>query len=246
MEQHLKLSRDEGSLLPDPTVYRRLIGKLLYLTHTRADISYSTSRLSQFINLELLIYMQHIMFYNISKVLQGKACFSLPQIPCNLRDFVILIGLDVLIPIDQSLVSAFFLEDSLISWHSKKQSIVSRSSAKAKYRVMAITTCEITCYLSLLQDFQIAHLMAALQFCDNQAALHIAANPVFHERTKHIVVDCHFIHDKIQAGTLKTIHISSAHQLADIFTKPLGFVSFSIFFPSCVFLTSTLQLEGAY
>jgi hypothetical protein len=115
----------------------------------------------------------------------------------------------------------FLLGDSLISWHSKKQSIVVRSSKEAEYRALADTTAELLWLRWLFQDLGIDCSTAVPIYCDNRSAIQIAHNDVFHERTKHIEIDCHFVHHHLLQGTLQLRSVSSQDQLANIFTKPM-------------------------
>ncbi|KAI5342773.1 hypothetical protein L3X38_010649 [Prunus dulcis] len=87
---------------------------------------------------------------------------------------------------------------------------------------MASITCELVWLKYLLEDLQIKHEQPTILLCDNQAALHIAANLIFHERAKHIELDCHIVCERTQPGLIATTHVPSAHQIANIFTKPLG------------------------
>ena len=114
------------------------------------------------------------------------------------------------------------LGQSPISWKTKKQHTVSRSSAEAEYRSMATTTSELKWLKSLLSSLGVKHSTPIKLHCDSQAALHIAANPVFHERTKHIEIDCHFVRDAILDGLIQPSYVPTRTQLAGISTKALG------------------------
>ena len=94
-------------------------------------------------------------------------------------------------------------------------------SAEAEYRAMTLATCKLIWLKQFLQELRFWNDGQMTLVCDNQAALYITSNPIFHERTKHIEVDCHFIREKIASGCMTTSFVNSSDQLADIFTKSL-------------------------
>ena len=219
----MKLSKGSGDLISNPRQYRRLIGKLMYLTLSRPDITYAVHRLSQFLAQPRVPHMKaatRILQY--IKGTPGQGVFFSSDSDLHLKAYCDADWAGC--PDTRKSLTGYcvFLGNALVSWRSKKQSIVSRSSAEAKYRAMATTTCELTWILHLLQDLHVKNDRPVLMYYDNQAALHIAANPVFHERSKHIEAHCHVVRNRIIDGTLKTFYVSTKNQLAEVFTKALG------------------------
>ncbi|BBG93218.1 transposable element gene [Prunus dulcis] len=221
MEQNLKLS-DAGDLLTEPAKYRRLVGCLIYLTITRPNITYVVHVLSRFMHEPRKPHMEAAL--RILKYL--KTSRQGPFFPAqnNLKLSAYCDSDWAGCPTTRRSTTGYcvFLGNSLISWRTKRQKTVSLSSAETEDRAMAGTCCELSWLRSLLQDLQLSHPEAATLHCDNTAALHLAANPVFHERTRHIEMDYHFTRDKIQEGLIVTKYVASAQQIADVFTKPLG------------------------
>jgi len=86
---------------------------------------------------------------------------------------------------------------------------VARSSVEVKYRVMALATCELIWLKHLLKELQFGEANQMRFICDNQAPLHISSNTIFHEMTKHIEIDYHFIQEKIISGHIKTEFVNS-------------------------------------
>ncbi|GJV47374.1 ribonuclease H-like domain-containing protein [Tanacetum coccineum] len=114
-----------------------------------------------------------------------------------------------------------FLGNNLLSWSSKRQPTLSRSSAEAEYHGVTNAVAE-TCWLrNLLRELHTPLTSATLVYCDNVSAVYLSCNPVQHQRTKHIEIDIYFVHDLVAAGQVRVLHVPSRYHFADIFTKGL-------------------------
>ena len=131
-------------------------------------------------------------------------------------------------PIDRRSTSRYctFLGGNLVTWKSKKQNVVARSSAEAEFRAMAQGVCELLWLKIILEDLKIKWEGPMRLYCDNKSAISTAHNPVQHDRTKHIEVDRHFIKEKLESGLICTPYVTTKGQLADILTKGLSSPAF--------------------
>ncbi|CAI0405618.1 unnamed protein product [Linum tenue] len=223
LDPKVKLRAKQGKPLDDPELYRRLIGRLHYLTTTRPDLTFPMQQLSQF---QKEPYTEHLQAaYRVLRYIKGapgqgiffKSDSSLKLTGYSDSDWASC-------PDSRRSVSGYctFLGSSLITWKAKKQTTVSRSSSEAEYRALAHLVCEIQWLKGLLAELSVQVQLPIAVFCDNKSAIHIAENPVFHERTKHIEIDVHVTRERVKSGLIKLSYVRSLDQVADLFTKTLS------------------------
>ncbi|RVW48104.1 Retrovirus-related Pol polyprotein from transposon RE1 [Vitis vinifera] len=217
-----KLGIEKESTPVDRGRYQRLVGRLIYLSHTRPDIGFAVSAVSQFMHSPTEEHMEAV--YRILRYLKmtpGKGLFFRKT---ENRDTEVYSDADWAGNIiDRRSTSGYcsFVWGNLVTWRSKKQSVVARSSAEAEYRALAQGICEGIWIKRVLSELGQTSSSPILMMCDNQAAISIAKNPVHHDRTKHVEIDRHFITEKVTSETVKLNYVPTKHQTADILTKAL-------------------------
>ncbi|GJU23555.1 ribonuclease H-like domain-containing protein [Tanacetum coccineum] len=241
-----KLGAD-GVPVQDPTLYRSLAGGLQYLTFTRPDLSYAVQ--------QVCLYMHDTRephFSALKRILryvQGTLELGLHLYASATTSLVRYTDADWAgCPSTRRSTSGYcvFLGDNLLSWSAKRQHIISRSSAEAEYRGVANVVAETAWIRNLLRKLHSPLLTATLVYCDNVSAVYMSANPVQHQRTKHIKIDIHFVCDMVKSGHVCVLHVPSRYQYADIFTKGLPSALFEDFRSSLSVRPPPTQTAGAY
>ena len=240
-----RLLKDDGKPYSHPEQYRSIVGALQYLTFTRPDIAFSVNQACQFMHNPMESHV--VAVKRILRYLKGTIDFGIWFKPGLLHLHAYSDADWAGDPNDRRSVSGFivYLGSSPISWASKKQHTVSRSSTEAEYRALAITAAELAWIRQLFCDLHVPLHVPPLIHCDNISAIALSSNPVFHSRMKHLQIDYHFVRERVIRGDLLVQHVSSAEQFADILTKGLSIPLFQHHCSNLMLGSSKHEIEGA-
>ena len=241
-----KLAPDDGKPIADPTLYRSLAGALQYLTFTRPDIAFAVQQVCLFMHDPREAHF--LALKRILRYLKGTIKHGLQLNKSSITDLVAYSDADWAgCPSTRRSTSGYcvFLGDSLISWSSKRQDTVSRSSAEAEYRGVANAVAETTWLRNLFYELGIPLAKATIVYCDNVSAIYLSSNPVKHQRTKHVEIDIHFVRERVSLGHVRVLHVPTQQQYADIFTKGLPSPLFIEFRSSLSIREPPLRLRGS-
>jgi hypothetical protein len=229
METNLKLLIDTSSKLVYVTLYRHIIGSLMYMTNTRPDICFVVNTLSQYLEEPKRFHL--VVANNVMRYLKGTLDYGL----CYTRDndFRLYGYISSWVGSVSNRKSTsgccFSLGSTMNSWKSRKQSSISLIMTKEEYIATCSTSCEAIWLRKLLIGMFDLEMEATVILCDNHSCINMTENPVFHDNSKHIEIWYHYIRSMVHRGVVKLQYVSIDEKVADVLTKPLSRVKFEYF-----------------
>ena len=222
-----KVAETESPELTDPTLYRAIVGSLIYvMAGTRPDLCYMVTKLSQ--NMAKPTETNLAAAKHVLRYLKGTTEQSLKF--RKGKDSLKLVGFcdsdwagDV---VDRRSMSGYGFQllngGPLVSWRCRKQATVALSTCEAEYMALTEAVQEAKFLKQLCVDLNVVQVSYRVVVnVDNQGAINLAKNPMYHKRSKHIQVKYHFIRDEIRSGKIELQYIPTEDNVADIFTKPV-------------------------
>ncbi|KAL0544177.1 hypothetical protein IC582_019289 [Cucumis melo] len=221
-----KLTKDATREKVDSSLYRSIIGSLLYLTASRPDIAFTVGVCARYQADRRTSHLHSAK--RILKYIIGTCNFGLWYTFDTTEVLVGYCDADWAVCSDDRKSTSrgcFFLKNNIAAWFSKKQNSVSLSTAEAKYIAVGSSCSQLLWMKQMMEEYGILQYSMVL-YCDNISVINISKNPVQHSRTKRIDIRHHFIRELVEANIISLEHVRSSLQLADIFTKPLDVSTF--------------------
>jgi hypothetical protein len=217
-----KLHKDLDGQKVDSTLYKQIVGSLMYLTTTRPDIMYSVSLISRYMENPTELHL--LAAKRILRYLQGTRNLGIYYTKGEKSDLIGFTDSDYAGDQDDRKSTSgyvFMLGNGAVSWSSKKQPIVTLSTTEAEFVAATTCVCQAIWLRKILEELQFKQIGCTTIFCDNSSTIKLSKNPVLHGRSKHIDVKFYFLRDLCKDGTIDLVYCKSEDQIADIFTKAL-------------------------
>lgn len=222
-----KIGKDEAGEKVDATLYKQMVGSLMYLTATRPDLMFAVSLVSRF--MASPTQMHFAVVKRIMRYLRGTLECGIWYKRGERSSLVAYTDSDYVGDMDDSKSTSgyvFMLSGGAVAWSSRKQPIVTLSTTEAEYIAAATCACQAIWMKRILEEIGLAQTEELVLLCDNTSTIKLSKNAVMHGRSKHIRVHYHFLRDLSREGIVKLTYCNTEMQLADIMTKPLKLASF--------------------
>ena len=217
-----RLSKEgEGSKV-DATLYKQLVGSLMYITSTRPDLMFVVCLLSRYMGAPTEQHLQAAK--RVLRYLKGTQFHGLFYKRGGGEELIVYTDSDYAGDIDDRRSTsgyAFMLSGAVVAWASKKQPVVTLSTTEAEFVAAAFCACQCVWMRRILEEFGLEQERSTTILCDNSSTIKLSKNPVLHGRNKHIDVRFHFLRDLTKEGVVQLMHCGTSDQVADILTKPL-------------------------